>query len=268
MPDESGTIMTEICRVCLIAPDYLPFDYPYHTGTSMTEQIFNALIEFFEEDEWEFQWMEGMPILSMGFAGRNGKWVCYAQAREPQQQFVFYSVLPLNAPEDKRTLVAEFITRANYGMIVGNFELDFEDGEVRYKTSVDVEGTTLLPALIRQLVYANVFITDRYLPGMMSVMYGSKTPLEAIAEIEKDDEGLRDKLRDVDVDAHDPFDDDELDEEELEIVGEDEDDFDDDEFIDDDFDDDDFDDDDFDDDDFDDDDEFGLSTNGNGKHPL
>jgi hypothetical protein len=228
----------------------------------MTEQIFNALIEFFEDDEWEFQWMEGMSVLSMGFAGRNGKWMCYAQARESQQQFVFYSVLPVNAPEDRRPIIAEFITRANYGMIVGNFELDFDDGEVRYKTSLDVEGATLLPALIRQLVYANVFITDRYLPGIMSVMYGSKTPLEAIEDIEKEDEALRDKLRDGDDDF---FDDDELDEDELEITGEDEDDFeDDDEFEDDEFENDD---DEFEDDDFEDDDEFGLSTNGNGKHP-
>jgi hypothetical protein len=150
----------------------------------MGGQIFNILVEFFEDDEWDFHWMEGAPILSMGFTGRNGKWMCYAQAREEQEQFVFYSVCPVNTPEDRRHDVAEFITRANYGMIIGNFEMDFNDGEVRYKTSIDVEGDTLTAALIKQMVYSNVIIMDRYLPGIMRVIYGNASPLEEIERIE------------------------------------------------------------------------------------
>lgn len=149
------------------------------------QQIFNALIEFFEEDEWDFQWMEGASVLSMGFSGRNGKWQCFAQAREAQQQFVFYSVLPINVPEDKRHKLAELITRINYGMVIGNFEMDFDDGEVRYKTSVDVEGAELTPPMIRQLVYANIIITDRYLPAIMRAIYSDVTPKQAIAEADE-----------------------------------------------------------------------------------
>ncbi|MGB1286123.1 MAG: YbjN domain-containing protein [Aggregatilineales bacterium] len=148
------------------------------------DTIFESIEGFFIEDEWEFHRMEESPVLSMGFSGKNGKWNCYAQAREAQRQFVFYSVMPINAPEDKRNDVAEFVTRSNYGMIIGNFELDYRDGEVRYKTSIDVEGTILEPALIRQLVYANVIITDRYLPGLMSVIYGGKDPMTAVEQIE------------------------------------------------------------------------------------
>jgi hypothetical protein len=146
------------------------------------QQIFNALVEFFEEDEWDFQWMEGMSVLTMSFSGKNGKWQCFAQAREQQQQFVFYSVLSVNVPKEKRGRVAEFITRVNYGMVIGNFEMDFDDGEVRYKTSIDVEGVELLPPMIRQVVYANLIITDRYLNSLMRVIYSDVEPEQAIAE--------------------------------------------------------------------------------------
>ncbi len=149
------------------------------------QQIFNALVEFFEEDEWDFQWMEGASVLSMGFSGKNGKWQCFAQAREAQQQFVFYSVLPINVPPEKRQKVAELITRINYGMVIGNFEMDFDDGEVRYKTSIDVEGAELTPPMIRQMVYANIIITDRYLSAVMRTIYSDITPLEAIAEADE-----------------------------------------------------------------------------------
>ena len=80
--------------------------------------------------------------------------------------------------------VAESLTRANSGMIIGNFELNFTDGEISYKTSIDVEGDRLSFALIKRLVYANVTMMDEYWPGMMSVIYGGVEAREAIASIE------------------------------------------------------------------------------------
>jgi len=178
------------------------------------QQIFNTLVEFFEEDEWDFQWMTGLSVLSMSYSGRNGNWMCYAQARESQQQFVFYSTLPVNAPDTQLARIAEFITRANYGMILGNFELDYVTGEIRYKTSVDVEGAELSMPLIRQVVYANLVITDHYLPGIMRVLYGDLSPLEALAEIEYDEE-IAMEMDSVDADFYDEEeDDDDLDDEE------------------------------------------------------
>lgn len=150
----------------------------------MEGQIFNAIIGFFEEDDWNFNWVEGMPVLSMPFTGKNGKWMCFAQAREKQEQFVFYSVCPINVPEEKTSQAVEFITRANYGMIIGNFEFDYDDGEIRYKTSIDVEGASLTHELVKQMVYANVIIMDRYLPGIMRVIYGDAQPIVEIEKIE------------------------------------------------------------------------------------
>lgn len=177
------------------------------------QQIFNLMIEFFEEDNWEFQWVTGLAVLSMGYRGENGRWICYAQAREAQQQFVFYSVLAVNTPPEKRPDVAEYITRANYGMVIGNWELDYSDGEIRYKTSIDVEGSELTMPLIRQVVYANLFLTDRYLPGIMRVIYGDVAPEDAIAEVdlvedvpEDFDETLPDMPEMFDEDEEDPFD--------------------------------------------------------------
>jgi hypothetical protein len=147
-------------------------------------QFFEEIVNFFEEDGWSFVQIEGEPLLQMVFQGENGKWTCYAKARDDQEQFVFYSVCPVNAPDSKRLAVAEFLTRANSGMIIGNFEMDFEDGEIRYKTSIDFEDDSLSSALIKRLVYANVMMMDAYLPGMMSVIYGDVTPVDAIAQIE------------------------------------------------------------------------------------
>lgn len=147
-------------------------------------KIIEAMQKFLQEDEWPFTEMEGKTILRTGFSGKNGKWTCFAQAREDQQQLIFYSVCPNAAPEDKRIPAMEFITQANYELVIGNFEMDLRDGEIRYKTSIDVEGDELTSALIRQIVYYNVMTMNKYLPGLMSVLYANVTPDQAIRQIE------------------------------------------------------------------------------------
>jgi hypothetical protein len=142
------------------------------------------MIRFFTEDDWSFTKIQGQSSLKIGFQGKNGEWMCYAKAREEQQQFVFYSIAPINAPEEKRSAIAELFTRANYGMIIGNFEMDFNDGEIRYKTSLDVADTQLTPARLKPLVYTNVTMMDKYLPGIRAVIEEGVSPEAAIRHVE------------------------------------------------------------------------------------
>lgn len=150
--------------------------------------ILERAIAFFDSINWTYARHESKPILSMRHQGKNGTWRCVAQARENEthRQFLFYSVLESLTPLDKRLAMAEFLTRANYGMVVGNFELDFSDGEVRYKSSIDVTANVehLTEAQFRTVVFTNVLMMDKYFPGLMSVMYLNRPPAELIAEIE------------------------------------------------------------------------------------
>jgi hypothetical protein len=152
----------------------------FRQNLSTSGQILEEIVSFFTKDDWPYTKIKGEPVLLTAFQGENGKWNCSAKVREEQEQFVFYSICPVNAPDSKRQAVAEFITRANSGMIIGNFELDFADGEIRYKTSIDVQGDFLSFELIKQLVYANVTMMDEYLPGIKSVIESDVEPKDAI----------------------------------------------------------------------------------------
>lgn len=145
---------------------------------------FVALETFLAGDGWYPQRLEGKYIFRMGFAGKNGQLTCYAQIRVDLEQFLFYALAPVKVPEEARLTAAEYLTRANYGLRIGNFELDFNDGEVRYKSSLDFEAAELTPALIKNAIYPAVQTLDRYLPGLMKVIYGAAFPAEAVAEIE------------------------------------------------------------------------------------
>jgi hypothetical protein len=143
-----------------------------------------TLREFLEADGWFPQQLDERPIYRIAFSGKNGELRCYAQVRIELEQFMFYAVAPVKAAEEVRSDVAEYLTRANYGLRIGNFELDYQDGEVRYKSSLDFESETLTSNFIRNAIYPAVQTMDRYLKGLLSVMYGGRTPVEAIQEVE------------------------------------------------------------------------------------
>ncbi|WP_286394120.1 YbjN domain-containing protein [Pseudanabaena mucicola] len=157
--------------------------------TEIQEKDQNSMLEivtnFFKENNWSFSQHETEPILQMGYQGENGNWTCIVRIREAQSQVVFYSVCPVNIPLKKRLAIAEFLTRVNFGLIVGNFEMDFQDGEVRYKTyAIKGENNPLNSELIGQLIFVNVMTMDKYLPALMSVLYANVPIDQAIQQIE------------------------------------------------------------------------------------
>jgi hypothetical protein len=147
--------------------------------------IYDTAIQFFTEDDWTFTKIQSEPLLQILCQGENSQYTCYAKIKEEQAQFIFYTLCPIIPPPDHRPALAEFITRANYGMTIGNFELDYTDGEIRYKTSIDVENDRLTPALIQTLVYTNITMMDQYLPGIQAILDHKMTPAEAIQAIEQ-----------------------------------------------------------------------------------
>jgi hypothetical protein len=66
--------------------------------------------------------------------------------------------------------------------------MDYDTGAVVFRTSVDIEGGDLTPKMIQNLAYANVTTTDQYLPGLVMVVEGDATPVEAIEKVENPEE--------------------------------------------------------------------------------
>lgn len=156
-------------------------------------RIFDGIRSFlrthFEAEDLERDGEDDMISFRLEDEGGN-EWGCLALADEQSEQAIFYSVVLETTPPEHRLEVMKFVTLANYGMQVGNFELDLEDGEVRFKTSVDVENIDLAEGLLRNMVELNILMMGLYYDGLLAVMRGGMSAEEAIAEVE--DEGDED----------------------------------------------------------------------------
>lgn len=158
------------------------YNYPANSAL-VKESLRDIVIKFLRSEDWQYTVTENPEILRLMCQGENGQWRCYAQIKEAEGQFIFYSVCPITIPIEKLSLIAEYISRANYGMAIGNFELDFRDGEIRFKTSIQTQDNCLSVNSIGHLVYINVSMMNRYVPGILAVMEDTE-PEEAIQAIE------------------------------------------------------------------------------------
>lgn len=147
-------------------------------------RIFEAVTTFLQEDGWPIQRIGNDPAYSVTFEGESGEWTCIAQVVEEENLFLFYSACPVEAPPDRRLAVAELLCRINFSRKVGNFEMDFADGHIRFRTSFDSSGHDPAALLIHQMVYINVFAMDLFLPFIKAVIQGSMSPAEAMAAAE------------------------------------------------------------------------------------
>jgi hypothetical protein len=153
-------------------------------GRNSMTGLFSAVIDYMEEEAWKYEILEGETIIRFNFKGSAGRVLCYGEVDEAKCWLTFYSYMPVNVPTEKMTDAAEFICRANRGMRIGNFELDYQDGEVRYKTSIDTEGGELTTKMIDNLLRANLSAINRYFNGLMELIYSDTPASDLIQRIE------------------------------------------------------------------------------------
>lgn len=84
------------------------------------------------------------------------QWPLLVHCDEAERTCVCWSVYPRLAAPKQRGPVASFLLEFNYEVSVGSFEMDPADGEIRFRTGIDVGSGLLDAELFRRLVARNL----------------------------------------------------------------------------------------------------------------
>ena len=90
------------------------------------------------------------------------------------------SFIPNKALPPRRPAAMELLTRINFELALGCFEMNLVDGEIRFRTSVAIPGPDITPGLVEHLLRSNICIVDERYPQIMAVLYAGVTPEEAL----------------------------------------------------------------------------------------
>jgi len=147
-------------------------------------KVAQAVQEFLQDMRWKWEeWGENRYRVFV--PGRTGQWIWLVNWDEDDTYLGTHSVGPMKVPARQRPAVAEYLMRANYNLRLGNFEMDYSDGEFCFKTSVPLRSVDPNMELVRDIAFANFAMMDRYLPGLMGVAFGKISPKAAIRDAER-----------------------------------------------------------------------------------
>lgn len=120
------------------------------------------IIDFLESKQWQYQ-KSNQNIFSLSFSQQNEKWTFLIAIPPENNNICCYSIYPENIPENQRGDFAIFITGINYELEFGNFELDFDDGELRFRTSLPITQNIDITTL-DIMIQVNIMEMTKYLP--------------------------------------------------------------------------------------------------------
>ena len=146
-----------------------------------TNKVIAAFIRFLTARELCYDLDRARGVLHAGLEGANAKWR-YMACADDAGRFVLVSIIPLKAPEPKRQACAELLTRINARLGLGHFDLDFNDGEIAFRTVVPVaRKSRLRQSVIEDVIRGHHIIVNDFIPPISVVLFAAQTPEKALA---------------------------------------------------------------------------------------
>ena len=147
-----------------------------------SEKIYESIKAFLDGDDWKYSFSADSAFFEMGVKLDCKLKSTKLMIRVGEDDYTVYATIALNADGESRAAVAEYLTRVNWRLRCGCFEMDMSDGEIHYKIFVDCgDDCDCLPtySVVRNSVYIAADMVRKYSDGLLAVMYGFQTPEEA-----------------------------------------------------------------------------------------
>ncbi|MDR0849271.1 MAG: YbjN domain-containing protein [Propionibacteriaceae bacterium] len=150
---------------------------------SYNTDLAQRIDEYLRSQEWRFDFdaVDGEFTFGMNIDSKVKK--VDIRIFVDDEFFTVYATAPMRADEnDFLTMrsLGEYFSRANYGLRTGNFEIDFNDGEMRYKATLFVPDQLPTLRMVERVVDIPFVMWRRYGNGMLSVLYGGGEPAKEI----------------------------------------------------------------------------------------
>lgn len=151
-----------------------------------TERLISAVQDYLDEQEYRYEYEDDNQVFRLSMSLKSKISNCRIIIRPKEDGINFTYILANSADDDaSKQAIAEFITRANYGLMIGNFQMDYTDGEIGYKNFMytgedipsghDIDKNFVVPLLM----------LERYGDGILKTLLGYPAD-KAVEECEAD----------------------------------------------------------------------------------
>ncbi len=146
---------------------------------TMTTPLHDELLRVLADSGWRV-YSATAPEAMVDLLGSAAVYTCRYFASEELRTLVCTTRCPILIPETGRARAMQFITRVNFGMFYGSFEMDLEDGVLLFRTNCAVRDGALATEMVKHMASAGAWSFDRYLPRLLEVVFGKRRVRDAV----------------------------------------------------------------------------------------
>src|SRR5437867_1933331 len=145
--------------------------------------LMEVVIRCFNNNGWKFRRPERANLVQFGFGGRNANYEGGIFVGEEAEGMRVLFGAPNKVRKGGRLGVGELLARANWGMKFGAMEMNYDDGEVRFKVSAILRKGKLSAQMVHAMVGIAFSTVDHLYPALMAVCFGNELPSDALRAV-------------------------------------------------------------------------------------
>ena len=150
---------------------------------SYSEKLSSCIKSWFDANEMHYSFDEERGVFKLTVNLKSSIQRCTVYVVTRDDAISANGKISLNVPEAKRPAIAEFITRINYTLIAGNFDLDYSDGEISFRTYLHCCDTVPADDDLRHVIYAPFVIWEKYGDAFLNVVFANMDPQAALQQL-------------------------------------------------------------------------------------
>lgn len=128
----------------------------------LTKRTYATLCAALDERQWKYRRNDEEMALEYIVEGDDMPMRFVIRFDGERALMRMFSPMPLSVREDKRLEVAVAVSMINYKLVVGCFDLDMNDGELRFRVSNSFRDSVLSPEVFLFLLSLGIQVVERY----------------------------------------------------------------------------------------------------------
>ena len=114
-----------------------------------------------------------LGVLFFPVTGFKATFNCVVDVTEDNSLVVFITYNGTICPQEKRSQLAELMTRLNSKIKYGNFEMNMESGDIKFRTSIYYEEMAINDKIIENIILKNIYTHDFSHPFLSGFLFGN-----------------------------------------------------------------------------------------------
>lgn len=152
-------------------------------------EIEKSVKAYLEDKGMRYEHVEGLHSFMLGIelnSSEMNRCVMSIVAHD-EEDLSCHVTYDSNVPECARGRVVEYLTRANYGLFLGSFQMDMNDGQIIYQVGAAYSDHRVTEDELGRMISVASGMAERYAEGLHDVINGDLSPEEAVTRAEDND---------------------------------------------------------------------------------